>query len=461
MAKINLPGAITAYVRQRATEGQHTVSAQEITDHLGEPRPTVNRYLARMVVAGELIKDGRGPGTKYRKPVIQTADVVDTAHATVSISATVSPHWSQAAIELQERLRAPIGMRTPVTFQRRFVYTYRPNQSFLLPPKLAESLYAEGRMRGRQPAGTYARKVLEQLLIDLSWSSSRLEGNRYSLLDTRELFERGPSAEAAVDIDAVMLLNHKDAIEFMVDAVPTYGLTVPVVRNIHSVLMQNLLAQVNALGTIRTKVVNISDSVYVPTQVAVLLEEMLRVIIDKAQHVKNPVEAAFFLWVNLAYLQPFEDGNKRTSRLSANVPLMLSNCAPLSFLDVSANDYAEAMLGVYELLDITMAAELFAWTYRRSLQKYTTVLESMGNPDPFRAKYRERLGDAVRGVILDGQTIAQAAGELKLLPEDEEPFQKMLRDELQHLDVHNCARYRLPISKTEEWVSRGRPVDST
>lgn len=174
---------------------------------------------------------------------------------------------------------------------------YVPNASFLLPENLAQALAGEGRMRGQQPAGTYAHKVLGPLLIDLSWSSSRLEGNRYSLLATEELFKHGTTAS---DLDAVMLLNHKAAIEFMIDAVPEYGLISAVIRNLHAILMQDLLADTNRLGNIRRKVVNISDTTYVPAQAPPLLEEMFEHIVDKARQVKNPVEAAFFLWVNLA-----------------------------------------------------------------------------------------------------------------------------------------------------------------
>jgi fido (protein-threonine AMPylation protein) len=311
-------------------------------------------------------------------------------------------------------------------------------------------------MQGQQPAATYARKVLEQLLIDLSWHSSRLEGNRKSLLDTRELFAKGRIA--AGDADAIMLLNHKDAIEFMVDTVPTYGISVPVVRNIHSLLMQGLLANSESLGAIRKTVVNIADTAYVPTQVPSLLEEMLGSVVDKARNVKNPVEATFFLWTNLAYLQPFVDGNKRTSRLCANLPLMLGNCAPLSFLDVEPADYATAMLGVYELLDLTLATELFAWTYRRSIPKYRTILESMGAPDPFRLQYREHLGDAVRRIVADGTSLAQAVAVLGIPEADVASFQQLVREELSHLEPYNCARYRLPFGTTEEWIAKGRVV---
>lgn len=457
MAKKQIATGILAYLDDRARLNLAPVSADEITTQLAEKRPTVNRYLATLVKDGSILKLGIGPATRYRtaKSTVHELSATMSAQAAVQMRLTSSPSWSAKALELRSQLAAPIGTRTPVTYQRRFVDGYVPNQSSLLPVNLAASLFASGRAQGQQPASTYARKVLEQLLIDLSWHSSRLEGNRKSLLDTKELFAKGRTA--GDDLDAAMLLNHKDAIEFMVDAVPEYGITMPVVRNIQSLLMQGLLENSDSIGAIRNTVVNISNSVYIPTQIPDLLEEMLGLTIEKARQVKNPVEAAFFLWVNIAYLQPFEDGNKRTSRLSANLPLMLSNCAPLSFLDVEQEDYAIAVTGVYERLDVTLAVELFAWTYRRSIDKYKVVLESMGVPDPFRSRHREQLADAIRQVVLENASAADACAALSLAPADQEEFRALLRKELRGLEPFNCARYRLSIRKTEEWIGKGRP----
>jgi len=403
-----------------------------------------------LVAAGQIVREGTGPATAYRYhqpvPVASTAVELPTP-------ATI---WSSDSQALRAELAAPLGTRKPISYQRQFVDDYRPNQSSLLPAGLAASLFAEGKMPGRQPAGTYARKVLEQLLIDLSWASSRLEGNRMSLLDTRNLFLTGRSA--ADDTDSTMLLNHKDAIEFIVDAVPSYGITVPVVRNLHSLLMQGLLANPRALGAIRTTIVNIDGSVYTPTQVPSILEEMLALIVEKSRLIKNPIEGAFFLWLNLAYLQPFEDGNKRTSRLGANLPLLLYNCAPLSFLDIDPADYALATLGVYERLDVSLAAELFAWTYRRSITKYQAVLASMGAPDPLRAKYREHLTNAVQDVVRTGHTLTHAIATAGVPPADQEYFQTLLEKELAQLEAFNCARHRLTIGNTEEWIAKGRPA---
>jgi Fic family protein len=458
MAKQYLVDGIRSYLLARNAQGLVPASAEEITTHLIEKRSTVNRYLATMLQGGNIQKLGNGPATRYRipGPVTHELSAVASVVATAKATAVITLPWSAQALELRAQLEAPIASRKPVSYQRQFVDAYIPNQSALLPPDVATSLWEAGRVQGQQPASTYARKVLEQLLIDLSWHSSRLEGNSKSLLDTKALFAKGRTP--GDDMEASMLLNHKDAIEFMVDAVPEYGITAPVVRNIQSLLMQGLLENPDALGAIRKTVVNITNSVYVPTQVPNLLEEMLGIVVEKARQIKNPVEAAFFLWVNIAYLQPFEDGNKRTSRLCANLPLMLSNCAPLSFLDVEQQDYAIAVTGVYERLDMTLAKELFVWTYRRSIEKYRVILESMGGPDPFRARLREQLGDAVRNVVLESKTAQEAVDELSLDAADQEAFLDMLRRELQSLETYNCARYRLSFQRTEEWVGIGRPA---
>ena len=224
----------------------------------------------------------------------------------------------------------------------------------------------------------------------------------------------------------------------------------------HSLLMQELLENSNALGAIRKTVVNITDTVYVPSQVPQLLEQTLGHIVEKARTVKNPVEAACCRWVNVAYLQPVDDGNKRTSRLCANLPLMLANCAPLSFLDVVTSDYVLAMLGVYERLDLTLATELFTWTYRKSIPRYRAVLESLGAPDPFRARYREHLGEAVRQVVTRNRRLSRAVAESGIAQDDRAAFQQLLRTELLQLEPYNCARYRLSIGKTEEWIRKGR-----
>jgi len=441
-----------------ASAGHELVSSTQLAEATGSSLPAVKRMLSRLLEEGRVGVTGKARATRYRLLATDTSVAVGTPATqppAVAAASRAAPTWRAASLELRHQLTLALAARAPVTYRREFVDDYKPNETFLLPRELAEKLAALGRLPGQLPAGTYVRKVLEQLLIDLSWSSSHLEGNRYSLLDTEELFKSGA---AATDSDAVMLLNHKAAIEFLVDAVPTQGLSAALVRNLHAVLMQDLLAEVASLGTIREKVINISGTTYVPTQVPAVLEEMFERIVSTAQHIKNPIEAAFFLWVNLAYLQPFEDGNKRVSRLMANVPLMLYNQAPLSFLDVDREDYALAMMGLYESCDVTMAVDLFDWTYRRSQAKYKVVMESMGSPDSFRVKYREALNEAVGLVVRSRTPVAEALAGLGLPDEDAPKFQQLLAQELNALAVFNCARYRLGIKETQAWIDEGRPL---
>lgn len=447
--------AIVQFIRQRTAAGELKSSAAQITAAVQISRPTINRHLAQLVSEGKLQRDGRGPGTRYQLPSGAPHPAPDLQSPSIAAAAASSAlPWSAKALAIRDELTRPLAQRTPVTYRRDFVADYQPNETSLLPVSVAQDLFNAGRAQGQLPAGTYARKVLEQLLIDLSWHSSRLEGNRISLLDTEALFASGRSNSN--NADATMLLNHKDAIVFLVDAVPEEGITVPVIRNLHSLLMNGLLADPNAVGAIRRRIVNIADSVYLPAQVPAFLEDMLNLIVDKARQIKNPIEAAFFLWINIAYLQPFEDGNKRTSRLSANLPLILNNCAPLSFLDVSVPDYAFAMMAVYEKQDVTMATELFEWTYRRSIIKYKVIQDSMATPDPFRATYRMQLGETVRRVVL-GEPLNSVVGSLDIPVDTRSTFLSMAQNDLEHLQPYNCARFQLSIPYVDRWIKAGRP----
>jgi len=459
MAKRGLYDTILRFLARQRDLGHAELSRAEIAAALGEPPATVLRYLNRLMTDGKVIQSGSTTASRYglaNREDVTPAATPSPATLPGDTTSVASPPWSSSSTTLFAALDAPLGARKPVTYQRKFVDDYRPNQTFLLPESLANDLFREGRMQGQQPAGTYARNVIAPLLIDLSFSSSRLEGNRYTRLDTEVLFRSGNANPQ--DKDAIMLLNHKRAIEFLIDEVPLYGLTVIVIRNIHTLLMQGLLHDEDSLGAIRQKVVNISNTTYVPAQMPSLLEEMLGVIVAKARDIKNPVEAAFFLWVNLAYLQPFEDGNKRTSRLSANIPLLMYNCAPLSFLDVTDDDYSRAKIGVYERLDISAAADLFAWTYRRSIEKYAVQIQAAGLPDLFRATHRDAINELVSRVVRERHSLGKAVAEFDLPAQDAEKLTELVKGDIDRLGEHNFARYRLTLRELMHWVDAGRPV---
>ena len=192
---------------------------------------------------------------------------------------------------------------------------------------------------------TYARKML----VDLSWASSHLEGNSYSRLDTRRLIEHGRAASGKAAFETQMILNHKAAIEFLVENLDRARVDRFTLLNLHATLAENLLADESNEGRLRRHPVGIGQSAYTPPSIPQQLEETLDRLLDKARRIDDPFEQSFFLFVHLPYLQPFADVNKRTARLAANLPLFHARLCPLTFIGVPADSYQRAMLGVYEL----------------------------------------------------------------------------------------------------------------
>lgn len=256
---------------------------------------------------------------------------------------------SPAGLEVQGLVRRPIAWRDPVGYRRAFLDGYTPNVTGWLPTPTRERLHAMGRSPlGGQPAGTFARQILDRLLIDLSWASSRLEGNTYTRLDTENLIEFGRYAEGRDYREAQMILNHKAAIELLVEDAESIGFNRYTLQNLHTLLSEGLLADPGAGGRIRRIPVGVSGTVYEPTAIPQLIEDCFDVLLAKAAAIADPFEQSFFVMVQLPYLQPFEGVNKRVSRLAANIPLVKQNLVPLSFVDVPERTYVEGVLGVYE-----------------------------------------------------------------------------------------------------------------
>lgn len=147
----------------------------------------------------------------------------------------------------------------------------------------------------------------------------------------------------------------------------------------------------------------IGGSVYLPVALPQRLAELFGIVLEIAGEIDDPFEQAFFLMVHLPYLQPFEDVNKRVSRLAANFPLVRHNLCPLSFIDVPAQAYVDAMLGVYELNDVALLRDVFVWAYERSCQQYVAVQQQLVPPDTFRLRYRNELAAAVAAIVRGGQ----------------------------------------------------------
>lgn len=291
--------------------------------------------------------------------------------------------------------------------------------------------------------------MLSRLLIDLSWNSSRLEGNTYSLLDTRRLLDFGEVAQGRNETETQMILNHKDAIELLAEASDDIGFNRYTLLNLHAMLANNLLANPLAEGKLRHIAVGIGHSNFLPLDVPALISSYFDQILATANAIKDPFEQAFFIMVQLPYLQPFDDVNKRVSRLVANIPLITHNYAPLSFIEVPNQTYIEALLGVYELNDVSSLKSVFIWAYERSAKRYVDVRQTLGEPDPFRLRYRDELKVVVSAVIKQTMTrkvaltfIAQWANE-HIGETEVGAFRAMAEAELLNLHEGNFARYNV------------------
>jgi hypothetical protein len=405
------PGSALETIEEALRVYPDGASAQQLLRQLAQPVPlrTLQYRLNALVAQKRVVMHGKGRWARYRLP---TSTPARPAVAQERDGELVLP-LSDAGAVIRDDIRKPLVARKPVGYQRSFLDGYRPNVSFYLTEQDRAHLAAIGHPNmAKQPAGTYARRILDRLLIDLSWNSSRLEGNTYSLLDTRRLIELGEEAGGRAHAEAQMILNHKDAIEFLVGAADEIGFNRYTVLNLHALLANNLLADPGAAGRLRFIAVGIEGSVFHPLEVPQLIEEGFDQMLATAAAISDPFEQAFFVMVQLPYLQPFDDVNKRVSRLAANIPLIRCNLAPLSFTDVPRQAYTEAILGVYELNRMDLLRDVFVWAYERSAARYKAIRQSLGEPDPFRLRYREPLREVVAELIRSRLGRKEAAARL-------------------------------------------------
>ncbi|CAM3452749.1 Fic family protein [Polaromonas hydrogenivorans] len=423
-------------------------------------RRTLQRRLERLLKDRRIVAEGQSIAVVY-KPALPGVDA-SVAEAQPGVEAELYVPVSPEGAAIRERIRLPLMHRRPVGYQREFLEAYVPGVTFYLPESIRAQLHEMGRTPvGGRPAGTYARDIMNRLLVDLSWASSRLEGNTYSRLDTQNLIEFGQVAKGKDAQETQMILNHKAAIEMLIEDAEQVGFDAFTFQNLHAVLSQNLLREEAACGRLRRRPVEISGTVFQPLAMPQVLEDCFRLLLQKADAIPDPFEQAFFLMVQLPYLQPFEDVNKRVSRIGANIPLIKHNLCPLSFIDVPERAYVEGTLGVYELNRVELLQDVFVWAYERSCQRYLAITQYMIEPDPLKIKYREALIEAVQSVVKglqapDPQTVAQLAAKLASAA-DQQAFAQLLTDALRQLHEGSVVRWRLKRSEFLAWQAC-RPV---
>lgn len=444
-----------------AVRGQpNGVTLGEIAAALGAglPRRTLQYRLKHLVDAGRLAREGEGRWTRYRLPPVAGRAELELSPFQLKVYGGGVVPLSEEGLEIRAYVRQTPAARKPIGYNRDFLDSYRPNESAWLTEQERAHLHEVGRRNmSEQPAGTYARQILNRLLIDLSWSSSRLEGNTYSLLDTKRLIEFGEVAEGRDRLEAQMILNHKDAIEFLVGTTADIGFNRYTILNLHGMLANNLLADADAPGRLRHIGVGIEKSVYHPLEVPQLIEEYFDQILASAGAIRNPFEQSFFVMAQLPYLQPFDDVNKRVSRLATNIPLIKGNLSPLAFNDLPRDTYTEAMLGIYELNKIDLLKDVFIWAYERSAERYEAVRQSLDEPSPFRLKHRDGLRDIVGDTVRRGLNRKAAFAYLvswvaeNIEPTEREQFREIAENELLGLHEGNFARYRITPAEFEAW----------
>jgi hypothetical protein len=417
----------------------------------GVSRRSVQRAAAEMVARGRLRSLGAGPSRRYvlaSEPAVSTPPQFDAFPDFIALSAD-----SRDIIAYVER---PLAQRQPVGYQPDFLESYLPNVTHYLSASTRRQLHAIGKTSAAAaPAGTYSRAILNRLLIDLSWASSHLEGNTYSRLDTRELIEHGTAAQGKAAIETQMILNHKTAIELLVENIGEVGFDRYTLMNLQSALSENLLPNPADEGRVRLHAVEIASSVYRPLSGAAQLDAAFDHTLGKLASIADPFEQSFATLVHLPYLQPFADMNKRSARLAANLPLFKANLCPLTFVGVPEAAYSRAMLGVYEMTRVELLRDLYVWAYERAVHEFEAIQQQLAEPDPLRLTWRDLIKQTIRQIVQE-----QDADPLELIrhaisqdvpPNNQPDVQALLLEELRRLHEGVLARYGLRPAEFLRW----------
>ena len=429
--------------------------AELLLRHPKLARRTTQRWLSQLIIDGRIAGIGAGRARRYLAAKMAGSKASTTEQ-------DIFPEYILLSADSRDILAyvdQPLEARKPVGYQRDFLDAYLPNQTWYLSESLRRQLRKMGKTaQVDAPAGTYSRAILNRLLIDLSWASSHLEGNTYSRLDTRELIEHGKAAQGKAAIETQMILNHKTAIELLVENAGTVRFDRYTLMNLHSALSENLLPNPADEGRIRQHAVEIGKSVYRPLSAPQQIDEALDLLLKKTNQIIDPFEQSFFVMVHIPYLQPFADINKRTSRLAANLPLFRANLCPLTFLDVPEQAYSRSILGLYELTRVELLRDLYVWAYERSTQEYLAIKQDLAEPDPTRLAYRDVIKLIIREVVTSTGEDALSVIWQSVAEHVEEPNRKnvqaLIVEELRRLHEGVLARYGLRPSEFAAWKAR-------
>lgn len=310
---------------------------------------TVKRLLSAAVKEGNIETVGRGPSTKYR--------LTPQAHVTMPLD--LATYFDK---DIDERV-------VQESFNFDLIREVLPKVEIFTKEELSVLFAAQKEFEKNTEGMTELEyhKEMERLGVDLSWKSSQIEGNTYSLLETERLLKDKQTASGKTKEEAIMLLNHKDALDFVLD-VPDYlkELSVHRIEDIHSILTKELGVDRN----IRHRRVGITGTNYRPLDNEFQIREALEDTCTLVNGKDNVFEKALLTLVLLSYIQAFVDGNKRTARITSNAILIANGYCPISFRTVDSIDYKKAMLMFYEQNNIAAFKKIFIEQFLFAVKTY-------------------------------------------------------------------------------------------
>jgi Fic family protein len=309
---------------------------------------TVKRIISQLLTEKYIISEGKGKGTKYfispSYKLLYSIDL-DSYYQKEIDEREIKEDFNLGIFELlhKSEILTKIELSTLADLQEK--YTENISQ-------LSDFEY---------------KKELERLAIDLSWKSSQIEGNTYSLLEIERLLKDKETAAGKTKEEAIMLLNHKDAIDFIVEN-PDYliPLSISKIEDIHSLLIKELAVDKN----LRKRRFGISGTNYHPLDNEFQIREALESTCELVNEKENIFEKALLTLLLISYIQPFMDGNKRTARIASNAILMNYKHCPISFRTVDSVDYKKAMLLFYEQNNLSRFKEIFINQFEFAVKTY-------------------------------------------------------------------------------------------
>lgn len=328
-----------------------SLSSKEIHDGLKSKLgyATVKRILSKLISENLIVSIGKGRGTKY---------IIDPAYELL-YPIDVDEYFEKEIDERIIRDRFNFFLM-PVIFQKTALFNNEEQLKLIdLQKKYNENVSDLTELE--------YKKELERLAIDLSWKSSQIEGNTYSLLETERLLKDKETAHGKAKDEAIMLLNHKEALDFIIENPDDMRpLTISTIEDIHSLLTKDLAVDRN----IRKRRVGISGTNYKPLDNEFQIREALNELCELVNFRENVFERALLVLLMISYIQPFGDGNKRTARIVSNAILINNNYCPISFRTVDSVEYKKAMLLFYEQNSISVFKNIFIDQFEFAVKTY-------------------------------------------------------------------------------------------